>query len=38
LTSTFGYCPFYRLAGVSTCPTTIEKVSEVSEEAPKVSE
>ena len=38
LTSTFGYCPFYRLVGVSTCPTTIEKVSKVSEEAPKVSE
>ena len=23
LTSTFGYCPFYRVLGVNTCPTAI---------------
>jgi|TARA_B110000196_G_C21131564_1_gene658734 hypothetical protein len=30
LTSAFGYCPFYRLTGISTCPTSIQ-------DAPKVS-
>lgn len=29
LTSTFGYCPFYRLTGISTCPNPIKEVTKV---------
>mgnify|MGYP006110915821 CR=1 FL=1 len=26
-TSAFGYCPFYRLAGIDTCPTSIKGIT-----------
>ena len=32
LTSAFGYCPFFGVAGVNTCPSKIENITGVSED------
>ena len=43
LTSVFGFCPFYRIAGYSTCPTnlrydpekdSIESISDIKPQSP----